>query len=111
MSEPDERLDLSPLDPVPDDRSLDLVTAMIAGRIVQARAGKTSLWATLTAYSRWAAGLATATAAAVLFLSLSTPAAPATDPDLQPDVAMLSWSDADSAPTVTEILQVLGDEP
>lgn len=111
MSEPNEKLDLSTLDPVPDDRTLDALTSLIAGRIVQARKQKLSLWFTLRAYSRWAAGLATATAAAVLFLSLSTPPVATTDPDLQPDVAMLSWDESDAAPTVTEILQVLGDEP
>jgi len=111
MNDPNEKLDLSCLDPVPDDRSLDAVTALIAGRIVQVRTQKQSLWFTLRAYSKWAAALATATAAAVLFLALSTPADPETDSDLQPDVAVLSWSYEGAEPSVTEILQVLGDEP
>ncbi len=111
MSDPNEKLDLSSLDPVPDDRQLDAVTRMLAGRIVAARARKMSLWSTISAYSRWVAALTTATAAAVLFLSLSTPAAPAAEPAPDPDVQLLSWADTDAEPTVSEILYVLGDEP
>ncbi|PKN22570.1 MAG: hypothetical protein CVU65_15015 [Deltaproteobacteria bacterium HGW-Deltaproteobacteria-22] len=111
MIDPNEKLDLSSLDPVPGDRSLDAVTALLAGRIISARARKMSLWSTLTAYSKWAAALTTATAAAVLFLALSTPSAPAVQPEPDPDVQLLSWADTDAEPTVSEILMVLGDAP
>jgi len=111
MNDMNEKMDLSSLDPVPDNRSLDSVTALLAGRIIAARAQKMSLWSTLISYSRWAAALTTATAAAVLFLALSTPSSPAVQPAPDPDVQLLSWADTDAEPTVTEILQVLGDAP
>ncbi len=111
MNEPNEKLDLSCLDPVPDEASLDAATALIIARIVQEQGQRQSMWFLLRDYSKWAAGLAAATAASVLFLALSTPSAPQPQPVLQPEVALLSWSVTDADPSVTELLQVLGDVP
>lgn len=113
----DDKLDLSGLDPVADPRRLDFVAESIARRAITARrAGaarkhKSSLWGTLVAYSRWAAAFSVATAAAVLFLMVSTPASPDLPEDDPADVVMLSWAEGDAEPTADDILQVLGDEP
>jgi len=109
--EDDDKLDLSGLDPVADPRRLDFVAESIARRAIAARKLKSSLWGTLVSYSRWAAAFSVATAAAALFLVVSTPASPDLPEDDPADVVMLSWAEGDAEPTADDILQVLGDEP
>lgn len=111
MSDPNEKLDLSCLDLAPDDASLDAATALVMARVLQDEAQRQSLWSLLGAYSGWAAGLATATAAVFLFLALSAPDPVRPQPVLQPEAALLSWSEPDAEPSVTEMLLVLGDTP
>jgi len=112
MTDRDEdKLDLSGLDPVADPRRLEAVSTLIARRAIAARARKTSLWGTLVAYARWAAALSAASAAAVLFLVMSTPTTPDLQPDDPADVVVLSWAEGDAEPTADDILQVLGDAP
>jgi hypothetical protein len=111
VSDPNEKLDLSCLDLAPDDLSLDEATALVMSRVLEDQAQRQSLWSLLGAYSKWAAGLATATAAVFWFLALSAPK-PAPAPTApQPEAALLSWSEPDAEPSVTEMLVVLGDAP
>jgi anti-sigma-K factor RskA len=108
----DDKLDLSGLDPLADPRRLDRLSEHIAQRAIAARIKKGTFWGTLVGYSRWAAAMSAATAAGVIFLALTTSTVSSDLPEDDPaDVVVLSWAEGDEEPTVSDILQVLGDEP